>query len=396
MGANKDIHPAGGNIFQGSPLLPQAAETVYHIHLGTEIPQPVGKGLIMLLGKNRGRHQHRHLLASHNSLKGRPDGHLSFAKAYIPTEKAIHRLLPFHIPLYFLDSRQLICRFLKRKGILKFLLPYRISPKGKALGFFPLGIKLHQLLGNILHSSLSLCLGLGPCRAAHTVKPWNFALGANVFLQHAHLVRRHIELIIPTVLDAKVIPSDALDFHGFHAQVLADAMLVMDHIVTNIDFPEMADPLLAANTIQPLFLAAKDILFRNEHQIGSRQLKAVQQCSLDNIDPASLQFLCRIRFNGSQTIPPQQLLQGGRLLPISYHHQDAAVFSQPVPHLGHKDVHLLLIRGYSLQLDADYPVRLDAVEIGQNHGQKQHIMSLCLLDQIIPGKHPALDFWIFL
>ena len=141
MSADEDIHPSFPGLLQDCLLFLGTAEAVDYIHRRAEIPEPFLKGLIMLLGQHRGRHQHRHLLAPHDSLEGSPDGHLRLAEAHIAAEQPVHGLLPLHVPLDIIDGSQLVGSFLERKCVLKLILPHGIRPEGKALGFLPLGIQ---------------------------------------------------------------------------------------------------------------------------------------------------------------------------------------------------------------------------------------------------------------
>ena len=141
MGADEDIHPSFPGLLQDCLLLLGAAEAVEYIHRRTEISESFLKGLIMLLCQYGGRHQHCHLLASHDRLEGCPDGNLRLAEAHITAEQPVHRLLSLHIPLNIIDGRKLVGGFLKGKCVLKLILPHGIRPEGKSLGFLPLGVQ---------------------------------------------------------------------------------------------------------------------------------------------------------------------------------------------------------------------------------------------------------------
>ena len=62
--------------------------------------------------------------------------------------------------------------FLIREGILKLPLPYSIRRKGISLIPLPFGIKINELLGNILDGGTDLILCLGPAGAANLVDPY--------------------------------------------------------------------------------------------------------------------------------------------------------------------------------------------------------------------------------
>ena len=229
----------------------------------------------MLLSQNSGRHQHRHLLAIHNSLEGSTDSHLGFAKAHITAKEAIHRLLTLHIRLYFSYGRQLVMGFLIREGILKLPLPYSIRRKGISLIPLPFGIEIDELLGNILDGGTDLILCLGPAGAANLVESWHLTFLADIFLQHAYLVSRHEKTILTAILNIEVIPLNPVDFLGFYTAVFTNTILGMNHIIPHVDLAEMMYAVFLADAGKALFLASEYILFRNYNQLGPRQLKAI-------------------------------------------------------------------------------------------------------------------------
>ena len=229
----------------------------------------------MLLGQNSGRHQHRHLLAIHNCLEGSTYSHLGFAKAHITAKEAIHRLLTLHVRLYLSYGRQLVMGFLIRESILKFTLPYSIRRKGISLIPLSLGIKVDELLGNILNRGTNLILCLGPAGAANLVESWHLTFLADVFLQHAYLVSRHEKTVLTAILYIEIIPFNSVDFLGFYPTVFTNTILGMNHIIPHVDFTEVMYAVFLANAGKPLFLTSKDILFRNYDQLGSWKLKAI-------------------------------------------------------------------------------------------------------------------------
>ncbi len=94
MGADQDVDLPVGNPFQDTALLPGTAEPADDVDNRGKAGKPGAEGLIMLLGQNGGRHQHRHLLAAHNRLESSPERHLGFTVTHIAAEQAIHRQIP--------------------------------------------------------------------------------------------------------------------------------------------------------------------------------------------------------------------------------------------------------------------------------------------------------------
>ena len=107
------------------------------------------------------------------------------------------------------------------------------------------------------------------------MQPWHLAVLADVFLQQAHLVRRYIQPVLPTILDVEIIPLYPIDFLGFYTTIFTDTMLDMDHIIPHIDFPEMGYPVFLAGSDKFLFLAAKNILFGYYYQFIIGQLEPI-------------------------------------------------------------------------------------------------------------------------
>ena len=118
------------------------------------------------------------------------------------------------------------------------------------------GKETEQISGKELSRKLSVVLTervrpeMMTCKeAAHLVKTRNLPLCTDIFLQHSYLIRRHIQLIISAILNTQIISANPLNFHSFHAKIFANTMLVVNHIVSHIDFPEMTNAFLTAYSI---------------------------------------------------------------------------------------------------------------------------------------------------
>ena len=71
-----------------------------------------GEAAVVLLGEDRGRHQHGDLLAGVDGLERRPDGDLGLAVADVAADQPVHRLALGHVALDRLDGRELVGRLL--------------------------------------------------------------------------------------------------------------------------------------------------------------------------------------------------------------------------------------------------------------------------------------------
>ena len=123
----------------------------------------------MLKGKDRRRHEHGALLALRDALKGGAQGNLRFAKAHVAAKQAVHRVVFLHIAFDFVNTAQLIVRFLKLKAPLKIILHVRIRGEGVARRLHALRIELRELLCHIFDSGAHTRAGFLPLFAAKAV-----------------------------------------------------------------------------------------------------------------------------------------------------------------------------------------------------------------------------------
>ena len=91
MRADDDVHRAGGQPLDDFGLLPRRGEPREGGNREGKLGHPRREGPQMLLGKDRRRHEHRHLVAGIDRLEGRPHGHLRLAVAHVAAQQAVHR-----------------------------------------------------------------------------------------------------------------------------------------------------------------------------------------------------------------------------------------------------------------------------------------------------------------
>ena len=93
----------------------------------------------------------------------------------IAANQTVHDARALHITLRCLDGQQLIPCLLKRKHLLKFLLPDGILAKEEALFLLADRIELHQILRDLIDSRLHARFGLCPLLRAKFVQLRLFA-----------------------------------------------------------------------------------------------------------------------------------------------------------------------------------------------------------------------------
>ena len=74
--------------------------------LDRELGHPLGERVEVLLRQQRGRHQHRHLLAVLHRLERRPDRDLGLAVADVAADQPVHRDRLLHVGLDLVDRRR--------------------------------------------------------------------------------------------------------------------------------------------------------------------------------------------------------------------------------------------------------------------------------------------------
>ena len=94
--------------------------------------EAVGEGLVVLLGQQRGGHQHGHLLAVLHRLEGSPQRHLGLAEAHVAAHQPVHRVLGLHVALPVGDGHQLVGGLLEGEGVLQLALPGAVLGEGVA------------------------------------------------------------------------------------------------------------------------------------------------------------------------------------------------------------------------------------------------------------------------
>ena len=241
MGADDDIRFAGSEVVDDAVDFFFRFKAAQNADAHTKPLQPFTEGAFMLLRKDRGGDQYRHLLAVENGFESRPQRHFGLAVAHITAEQAIHGTEPFHIGFDIADRLELIRRFLIGEPRFHFLLPFAVRREGVALFFFTLGVEAEQFLGHFPYGTPHLFFGVLPLLTTQTVDFGGVIAVADVFLKQIHLIRRDIQFIASLVADHEVVPFHAVDAEAFHAQVLTDAVGLVNHIIAGFQIHKGGD-----------------------------------------------------------------------------------------------------------------------------------------------------------
>ena len=203
-----------------------------------EAGHAVGEGLEVLLGQERGGHQHGRLLAVLHGLEDGADGHLGLAEAHVAAHQAVHGHGLFHVALDLHDGLELVGRLREGEGLLHLPLPGGVGGEGVPGGGHPAAIEDDQVLGDLPHGRPHPGLGPLPVRPAQAVDAGRLASG--IGLDGVDLVGGDVELVPPAVLEQEVVALGAGDGPGHHAAVAGHSVLMVHDEVPGLEVVEEA------------------------------------------------------------------------------------------------------------------------------------------------------------
>ena len=126
-------------------------EARQHLDPHRVVREALAERLAVLVGEQRGRHEHRDLLAVLHRLERGAHRDLGLAVADVAAHQAVHRDRPLHVGLHVVDRLQLVGRLLERERLLDLVLPRRVGREGVAGRGEPLPVEHDELLGDLAH-----------------------------------------------------------------------------------------------------------------------------------------------------------------------------------------------------------------------------------------------------
>ena len=192
----------------------------------------------MLLGENRGRHEHRHLLPGLDRLERGPDGDFGLAVPDVADQQAVHGAGPLHVPLHFFRGATLVGRILVEERRLELALPRRVGREGEARRDLATRVEVEQFQRHLPDRGprpLSLAL---PRRRSQAMQPgrWGVTVaGRAVRLQLVQPVYGDVQPVARLVLDDRDLQGAVADGDRLHAPVDSDAVLEVDDVVPGLE-----------------------------------------------------------------------------------------------------------------------------------------------------------------
>ena len=246
MGADQDVDLALGEALDRLALLGGRAEAADVLDRERVVAQALGERAEVLLGEDRRRHQHQHLLAGVGGLERRAQRDLGLAVADVAADQPVHRALGLHVGLDGLDRLALVGRLAVRERRLELAQPVRVGLERVAAPALALGVQVEQLAGELLRGAAGARLDLVPARAAELGERRRVAVGADVARDLRQLVDRHEDLVVALELEVQVVARDAADGLRVEAGEARDAVVLVDDVVAGAQVGEAAQQAAAA------------------------------------------------------------------------------------------------------------------------------------------------------
>src|SRR5260370_211440 len=162
MGAYDNIDFALFEIVEDELVFFGAAEARHHFDPNRGISETGAESVPMLLGKDRGRNQHRDLKAGKNRDRSGAHRNFSFAEASIAADQAIHRLGTSHVAYDVVDCGLLIGSLFELETFGEILIVGAWMRESVPLLHFTSGVNVEQFGSHREDSSFGALLKLLP------------------------------------------------------------------------------------------------------------------------------------------------------------------------------------------------------------------------------------------
>ena len=180
-----------------------------HLDLDREVRQALAEGAEVLLGEDRGRNQHHHLLAVGDGLVGGAQRHLGLAVADVAADQPVHRALRLQVGLDGLDRLELVGRLAVGEGALEDQLPLAVGREGVAAARAALRVEVEQLARQLARGAAGARLDALPAGGRQRRELRRLAPGADVAGDLGQLVGGREDAVGAAVAQLQVVAGDA-------------------------------------------------------------------------------------------------------------------------------------------------------------------------------------------
>ena len=222
---------------------------------------------MMLARQQRGRADHRDLLARHGRDEGRAQRHLGLAEADIAADQPVHRLARRQVVEHVGDRLQLVVGLgIGEAGaeflVQAFLRAHRLAALHRALGGDG-----DQPVGHVGDALLEPRLARLPGDAAQPIE-LRVLVRRAVAAQHVDVLDRHEQLVAAVVAELQAVVPRELDLERDQPVVAADAVLAMHDEVAFAQRRGFGDEALRRPplALRPRQAVAEDVLLADDLQ----------------------------------------------------------------------------------------------------------------------------------
>ena len=280
--ANHDVDLLLLELLHHDGLFLGCLEATHDFHGHGEVGQPIAEAARVLLGENRGGHQHGHLTTALHRFEGGPNGDLGFAVAHVAHEQAIHGTIALKVALNVFSGFALIGRVFEQERALKLPLPRRVHAMRRTGSHLATGVQIEQFLRHFENRHARFLALLLPAIATQLVQPrrrgvFRHVGGAAVPLDLIDAIQRHIQAIAAFVLDDRRFDRAFAYEDLFDAAIDADAVLEVHDVVTGLERPdgvEWCTGRVLARATQPTITTENLVIGKHAHDVRNDESAA--------------------------------------------------------------------------------------------------------------------------
>ena len=214
------------------------AEARDHLDADREVAVALAEGVPVLLGEDRRRDEHQHLLPGDGDREGRAERHLRLAEADVAADEPVHRARRLEVFLDRLDRARLILGLAVGESGLELLDPFLVDVVGDPDARLTLGVELEQLAGHLAQMLAGADLEVVPGLAAELREGRRVRVGADVAGDLADLLVRDVDAVLAAEAEQEVVAGDARDLLRLEAEQLRDAVVLVDDVVAGAQVGE--------------------------------------------------------------------------------------------------------------------------------------------------------------
>lgn len=162
MGADNDVDPAFGELFEGFSTFGGVGESVEEGNVDVESGKAFGEASEVLLRKDGGGAEESDLFAGLGDLESGADGDFGFSESDITTDQAVHGVVGFEVDFDFVDGLELGWSFDVWESIFHLVDGVGIGFVWVTLDGFSFGVKFDQVPSELTGFFASLGDGFLP------------------------------------------------------------------------------------------------------------------------------------------------------------------------------------------------------------------------------------------